>query len=1166
MAYRTPSYRLDSPLPTLPEVEPASAVDSAEKASYDQRRHSNNPYRQGRGNGMLSPDILPSGERKKTPIRAVFNDLSAAHSIITTGKAKSGSANKGVAQEQDSIPLQDLSPADHSEDYFRHMPLPQLPALTFGESRRRSSSQIQDVPQSDAVRSPALLQQVLPESSSSILHNVKSAIASISAPPNDKQGGTVAARWPKPSPGIDSNPKNERPSLTEGVRSANGLTKPQVKRYTVRPANNWDHANLNGSSVYPSSPPIGDAPSLPAASHRYTNSSYASESVQYNSTRDRVYSAASSKPAFLDEPYTQPVRKPMHSAHLSEQVSIPDGSTVGNIYNHYLQTDPLDDFSEDDEDDEPFGLSLPELKSANAHDNRTTTATSSSATDQSKPTALSQRLEDRSNRYNRHPSSEPPQYSLPKLPNIPGRALAPSSTHLGQSSSYGDTRELLNMTEPSNLRIQGGLTRSEAQQDLRSSMIDSASDKSASPVRARNPFAETPRVVVQDADERQNVYEGDSDFDVGRPATTRLPLQREVSEALRRASRLSTYSTGSVDSIIDNYRWFGQKAPSTAASRLSGSIATPQIVRRNHHRHSEDIADQSRGMPETLSSFYAPGAVSPSWIQKTSQGTVVRRPIIPPLSPRAQRAARQSKQDQRQAIVEDENEEQGDWETVGESGFGTEASYGYFIGGEVKRAGSSLANLTDDGNLPDFDDFGSTNRIAQHPAHPSYESEYRQRDLKGSRVPVFAPVYREHKVNGYLNDSTRTRPHPTSSGYAPPPSLGRTHPNPFATPPPQVLPARPLAHRGIGIGMFKSKNPNHFKPSLQTLCTESEEADHDDEPKTYMTEEERRTWMREFSKHKLTLRTENEFSKSSPTKSRPSSWQRMIDQAADVAIKDFNGTFITDETKNNAASDQKLRSSQSSGKLLSDQLAKIKPSSKRDSAPKTQNTLSTIPSGARYQDLDGTSRERAKEEARRAAYRQSSNDYAKRYPTNQLRPLSLVDSLPSSSRRPGQSAAGNGHRTSAGAPRLQGWRALYSPSQLRDIEEAGRADRMANIPEGLSQSSFFSDNTPDGGVGNRFLFENPTLTHWKPEDSFVDEKTRCSIAVLCFSTLFPPFLLLYILGTLDPIIIWWTNGRFVTYAKKQRRLALIFLITWCCAIVAALIAFLAYWFSNLRTR
>ncbi|KAH6669943.1 hypothetical protein B0J14DRAFT_516824, partial [Halenospora varia] len=669
-------------------------------------------------------------------------------------------------------------------------------------------------------------------------------------------------------------------------------------------------------------------------------------------------------------------------------------------------------------------------------------------------------------------------------------------------------------------------------------MIDSASDKSASPPRARNPFGETPRLTVNGAGESHIVYD-DDEFDVGRPAATLPPLERDISQQLRRASRFSTYSTGSMDDlIINNYRWLGQKNPSTAASRLSRSILAPERVTGDARRHSGDITDQSRGLPAQLSSFYAPGAVSPSWIQKNTQ-----------------QAARQAKQAKLQATIEDENEEQDDWETVRESAFGTEVSYGY-LGGGIKRAGSSVADMTDDGNnLPDFDDFETTNRIAQHPAHPQYKSEYRQRDLKGSRVPVFAPVYREHKVNGYLNDSTRTRPQPASSGYAPPPSLGRAVPNPFATPPPQVLPAKALAYRGVGIGMFKSKNPNHFKPSMRSLCTEIEEADHDDEPKTYMSEEQRRTWMREFSKHKLTLSTENEFLKESPTRSRPSSWQQMMDMAADGAIIDFNGTFKTDAIKQNAASDQKLRPLESSGKLLADQLAKIKPSGKKDSASKSRISLSAIPPGAQYQGLDGTSRAK-KEQARRAAYRQSSSDHAKKYPTNQLRPLTLVESLPTSSYRPDQSPHGT--------PRRQSWRALYSPNQLRDMEQAGRGDRMANIPEVQSHSTFFSTNNTQNGGDNRFLFENPTLRQWKREISFVDEKTRCSVAVLCFSALFPPFLLLYILGTLDPIITWWTDGRFVTYAKRQRRLALVLLIIWCCVIVAGLIAFIAYWFSDLR--
>src|SRR6266849_1472068 len=88
---------------------------------------STNPYRQLHScRGELHPNALfqqaehlVTPTRKKAPTKAVFNDLTTAHSLITSGSARNELRTTSTNEEsevyvddEDSIPLQDLSPAD----------------------------------------------------------------------------------------------------------------------------------------------------------------------------------------------------------------------------------------------------------------------------------------------------------------------------------------------------------------------------------------------------------------------------------------------------------------------------------------------------------------------------------------------------------------------------------------------------------------------------------------------------------------------------------------------------------------------------------------------------------------------------------------------------------------------------------------------------------------------------------------------------------------------------------------------------------------------------------------------------------------------------------------------------------------------------------------------
>ena len=271
----------------------------------------------------------------------------------------------------------------------------------------------------------------------------------------------------------------------------------------------------------------------------------------------------------------------------------------------------------------------------------------------------------------------------------------------------------------------------------------------------------------------------------------RQPLEREVSEALRRASNFSTYSNGSIaTSVLEHYR----QVQSDPSSSSNGKGLHRRHIECSSPPDSELIDEEMRAAAARAQAFYEKGAIpSNNWVA-TRQHNVVRIPIkqkeqlcnSPPLSPQDPAGLVSQSQENLPEPGDDGN----DWETVGESASGTEfkGSVPSMLGGGMaNRAGSSIANTSDEGSpsvhIPEICNYGSTERIAQHPSNIEYFGDYRQRDLKNTRIPVFLPVFREHKVNGYLADSNRTRARPNPLDYNPTP-LNRKHTNPFKSPPP----------------------------------------------------------------------------------------------------------------------------------------------------------------------------------------------------------------------------------------------------------------------------------------------------------------------------------------------------------------------------------------------
>lgn len=104
-----------------------------------------------------------------------------------------------------------------------------------------------------------------------------------------------------------------------------------------------------------------------------------------------------------------------------------------------------------------------------------------------------------------------------------------------------------------------------------------------------------------------------------------------------------------------------------------------------------------------------------------------------------------------------------EWETVATSGAGYDTvgpSVGlrtFYNSRSIKKAGSSIADVSDeDTTFPSNQELsGSQERILQHPPDDDGPHNYRLRNLKGAGRPVFVPEPRFHRVNGFMQNSTR---------------------------------------------------------------------------------------------------------------------------------------------------------------------------------------------------------------------------------------------------------------------------------------------------------------------------------------------------------------------------------------------------------------------------
>lgn len=905
--------------------------------------------------------------------------------------------------------------------------------------------------------------------------------------------------------GIELRQSPTAPSLLRSVTSAiSKLTSARSRSSHAQASCKNTHLNFTAgisedgmaSSSYRSSPLFAESSDASGHSHRPAHHPEATGSEYKIHPKHNAYSVREEYPTVSSKFTRTAIQSGRDHDHVDGR-SIADTSTVGNIYRHYLREDPTANIS-DDSSLSDISLAFPQEQPSSPrgfdkrHQPGAATSTSRDIVESGFNSINKLGMLAKNNT-----GPVPPQSSITRLPGYASNPQGPEPM------------------SPIKL-VQVGLTQNTYKDP-------------------QTLVGRTPNFVIDRANGNQFVYET-GHLNIGNPSLPRLPLEREVSNALRRSSRAAPYSVDSLaESIIDRYRYFGRRT----------SVAPPLLSESPSQHGVEVMSNPDVSTDPVITNFYNQDALSASWVNRNQENAIrvpirlnsqVSRPsectteLLDLLATGSQQILPRSSQN---ATADEDNR---DWETIGTrtSGLGIYDQNPYLglVGGTVGRTGSSIADTSDMGinSTLEIDNLHLSQRIAQHPANLQYQAEYKQRTLKDTKAPIFAPRYRIHNVNGFLANSNRLQPQPLITNSSPH-TLMKYHVNPFRESPPQVLQAP------TGNSCYKrdkqADGPENIKGSSQTLDTEIGDEDYtkiDEPPSGFqgLSAEDRRNktleWMENFDEHKLEVRVDGHQHNSNgyPQASRPSSFFRAIGTVA----KSVSGFLTKKHRQSTYTSDTMLRDLTLPGKM----------------------------------HIDGTEEyQHTKHNAR------GENGLKNLTLVDKLQPLT-PQSLSSSHIYTASCSDDFIYRSPLAAPKKSTWKTLYSPSQLLGFQRSADTDGFNFSTGNLNDPVSTLGTQPMGS--RRRIFETPTLRLWKrDEDTQTDlthQKRNCSIMILCLCALFPPLLLLYIFGALDGLISWWTQGRYTTFAKSQRRLALIFLIVWITAIFIGLVVFLAYWFTNLR--
>ncbi|PMD20792.1 hypothetical protein NA56DRAFT_156356 [Hyaloscypha hepaticicola] len=305
-----------------------------------------------------------------------------------------------------------------------------------------------------------------------------------------------------------------------------------------------------------------------------------------------------------------------------------------------------------------------------------------------------------------------------------------------------------------------------------------------------------------------------SSYELSQSDQSRLPLEQAIME-LRRVSNASPSSQDSSSTIRGQTE--NQALPCKSPNRgnqehysAHGKSPARAYVPQSSHcqqmsgSSSEVISmdDETRRLAQTAL-IYNEASMDPEWNAEDTNGLRVRSGHTNPGT-----------------TVSQPEREVEDWETVSEAPGQVCSLCRSGQRHVVHQASSSIAGSSDAGTQSSFEEmsrFGSTERIIQHPGNIDRNRELRQLNVKNGKMPVVAPKFGDHRVNGYPADSMRTRP---VQLYTTPSPLGGSHKNPFAATAPRIF--TPKSRQPTGMPQDR-QNRNPFSPSSSSTATSGNE-------------------------------------------------------------------------------------------------------------------------------------------------------------------------------------------------------------------------------------------------------------------------------------------------------------------------------------------------------
>lgn len=770
--------------------------------------------------------------------------------------------------------------------------------------------------------------------------------------------------------------------------------------------------------------------------------------------------------------------------------------------------------------------------------------------------------------------SQVPNISLPKVPSgeksYTSRGMSDNDI---RSSSYGDTRNLLQLTQRTNL--------AEDDRDMAAKIGSLKSLEAGTPpptIPQRNPYrliGQHRDVLLYSTNAADDVPQA-SDLNAGNtghdsvqhlsrpPKEPRLRKEREVSVALH---RLSYQSAGS-QPLSD--------ASNLANEALRSSTGSADLIRYMGHDDQRPPLTPPEGNDQE--GFYHRSVIPPTWVG-SQQANRVRIPInrihTPETTPDSIGHTFLEDADN---LAQEQDDDANDWETVGTGLMSRIALNPYSGIGGINHAGSSRADGSDDGSISPKrfarDDFASTDRITQHPAQTENSHEYRLREINDGSLPMLLPVYNQiYRVNGYPTNSSRvptSRPIPQSSYQSPlAKAFLSSHANPFKSSPPEVMTRTGSVGKPSRNGEAIATDPNYRNSSDQDSLTNLND------------------------KHLLSP-SESMGSFGGPGPAIKHVQNDADAEDSDIEENPFHDRFIGEQplynysssghrTAGSSIADESTESFESlDDRPVRHQTTQDGPRESPDTKIAHERARNTNirnwrpfihgPPGAFYRDVRSVSEGRSSEKS------QISFDPIKPrdrnsgiYPTNQMRPLSLLTVC-----RPNTPIGLDGnnysknHRTdefiyrSPLAPiESRSWRTLYSTRQLLSFGNHAQASvGPSDIDQaGQSFGPVYGERPKPDRYWKRYL-SNPRMFAWARDSSSIKtdvagRKAKISLAVLIACCLFPPTLVLYSLGYMDSLMICVTNGEITHFGRKHKkaagRLAWAFFTAALVALVVALV-------------